>query len=115
MKGITKGGCVVWLAIVVGSCRLWSARRSLLGLLVCHGHLPRSLAWAVPVRRIGCLRCSTSSEGSAGASGFPLHYLSQIVSIWLAGGWVDWLAIIPIEFALDKHLFCFVPSFLFPN
>ena len=54
MKGITKGGCVVWLAFVVGSCRLWSARRSLLGVLVCHGHLPRSLAWAVPVRWLGC-------------------------------------------------------------
>ena len=67
MKDITKGGCVVWLAFLVWSWRLWSARRSLLGVLVCHGHLPRSLAWAVPVWWIGCPDFASSND-SAGAS-----------------------------------------------
>ena len=38
MKDITKGGCVVWRAFVVKSWRLWSARRSLLGVLVGERH-----------------------------------------------------------------------------
>ena len=38
MKGITKGGCVVWLTFAVGAWRLWSARRSLLGVLVGERH-----------------------------------------------------------------------------
>ena len=54
-KTFAKGRCVVWLACLrPGRGGSGLPERSLLGLLVCHGHLPRSLAWAVPVWWIGC-------------------------------------------------------------
>ena len=75
---------MVWLAFVVGSCRLWSARRSLLGVLVCHGHLPRSLAWAVPIWLLG-YRVLRQFRGLGWGFRFP-RFLFVVDSLDLVGG-----------------------------
>lgn len=112
MKNFAKGR--VGLRRVSGQVlRLWSARRSLLGFLVCHGHLPRSLAWAVPVRLLGrWVLCQF--RGIDWGFRFP-RFLFVVDSLDLVGGWLavnnalsslPWTGIFP---ALCLHFYSIKP------